>query len=154
MKKLVYSALIVNLICACHSRVAPAKVLVAKDFAKDQPDWKVLKDTISKEVNIGFEGIKVPARISWLAATDSSGCLRVAFFRVDRKESEGNMDIKITNISRVPCAMKWESNDEIRFETLIFSGEYSAHKGIKHYNFKGTIGKVQGNGEIGLDEFK
>ena len=153
MNKLIFCIALLFYVTITKGQSNNANLLYEIDFASKHVDWKISKDTIHVDTLIGFKDLEVPIKLSWITATDPSGCFRIAYFKLERRSES---KIKVTNIrsSNIPCATKFESKDKRRFESLIFSCDYSAFKGIKEYTFNGKLGSISGNGEYTITKFK
>ncbi|WP_316846520.1 hypothetical protein [Pedobacter psychrodurus] len=154
MKKLILFSIAASLLFSCKENLAPTSTLFEKDFAASHKEWKIMQDTFKKDTLMGYKNLEVPIRISWVAALDTSKCHRIAYFKLERLPSDAGITIQNVRTSSIPCSTKWESEDERRFEMLLFFGMYKAKKGIKEYRFEGQIGKVSGIGESDMIRFK
>lgn len=132
-------------ICSCNA--PKEKVVYTKDFLSENPQWQISNNTASKEFEIGFEDIKEPMKISWTSAKDQTGCLRIASLKLENINNKSRLKIENIKTSKLECAMKFNSPDTTRFETLIVSADYSIFKNIKEYTSRGSIITIMGNGE-------
>jgi hypothetical protein len=132
---------------SCNAEKYESKVLMVQDFSIKHPEWKVTGDTINKDINIEFQNFKMPANIRWLVAEDTSGCLKISYIRLTKYETTEEFKISNVKTSSIECGMKFESDDERKFETMLITGDIVANKGVKEYNFKGTIGHINGIGD-------
>ncbi|RXM52881.1 MULTISPECIES: hypothetical protein [unclassified Chryseobacterium] len=132
-------------ICSCNA--PKEKVVYTKDFLSENPKWQISNNTTNKEFEIGFEDRKEPMKISWTTAKDQTGCLRIASLTLENVNSKSQLKIENIKTSKLECAMKFDSPDTTRFETLIVSADYSTFKNIKEYTYRGPIITIMGNGE-------
>lgn len=146
MKTSILTFLTCATLCSCSNK-PQTKVVFTKDFLAENPQWQISKDTVSKEFEIGFEDIKEPMKISWTAAKDQTGCLRIASLKFENVNKESQLKIENIKTSAIECAMKFDSPDTTRFETLVLSADYSTFKNIKEYAYRGSIITIMGNGE-------
>jgi hypothetical protein len=134
-------------LASCDNESKEGKILISNNFAASHPEWVVGKDTIIKNVNIKFHDFAVPAHIKWVVAKDTSGCLRISYYQIVQKESIAKVQISDVTSWFVPCAIKFESTDERRFETMIINARMSTNKGLKEYKSEGSIAEINGIGE-------
>lgn len=146
MKISIFSLITCITLCSCNSKPAD-KVVFTKDFIAENPQWKIATDTLHKEFTIGFEDIKDSMRVSWIAAKDQTGCLRIGYLKFENVSKESKLRIENIKTANVECGMKFDSPDTTRFETLVLSADYSTTKNIKEYKYRGSIINIMGNGE-------
>lgn len=97
-------------------------------------------------IDVGSDPLSVPLDISWTAARDSTGCLRVASLTIVRA---GGDNVRVSDVKHaaVECGMRMESEDTTRFETLIISMSYTGRVAGKRHEFSGSAASIQGDGE-------
>ena len=122
--------------------------LFTKDFLQDNAGWEIEKDTISKTLVFEKENFKLPLEVIWVPAIDENHCYRIGYMRIKRMDSNKKINVSNFSVSNIPCAMKWESEDQRRFESILMKCTIETKVGIKEYNFDGTIGTINGLGEI------
>jgi hypothetical protein len=148
MNKYFFIFLLSFVLLSCKAKTTGVDNLFVKKFASEHPEWQVSRDTIIRNITIRFQEFAIPAKISLLPAKEPSDCLRIGYLRLDR--TGGDEDIKIFNVTTASlpdCVLKFNSDDEQRFEVMLILGEASGYKGIKKYSFKGNLGSINGLGE-------
>lgn len=151
MKNSILTLVLCFIICSCTHK-SESKVLFSEDFTAKNPQWKISGDTITEEFQIGFKHRKEPVKVSWGTAKDSEGCLRIAFVKLENVNNESHLKIKNLKTSKIGCAMKFNSPDTTRFETLILFAEYSTFKNVKEYSYRGPLITIMGNGEFSISK--
>lgn len=146
MKISIFALMTCIAVCSCNSKSID-KVVFTRDFIVENPQWKITTDTLRKEFTIGFEDIKESVRISWIAAKDQTGCLRIGYLKFENVSKESKLKLENITIANVECGMKFDSPDTTRFETLVLSADYSTTKNIKEYKHQGSLISIMGNGE-------
>jgi hypothetical protein len=134
---------------ACkNNNVTQGRTLLVKDLASEHPDWKVSHDTITIDTVIDFTYSNVPVTISWVPATDPSGGLCIAYFRLER--SINDTTSRITDASSVyrHCPTESESHAKIRYGAVIFFGRYYEYSKSGEYSFNGELGWLSGDGVL------
>lgn len=102
-----------------------------------------------EEIEVGPEERRVPIEIAWTTKTDEAGCLRVAHLKVSRLGGAEGVVIDPVRHSAIPdCGMKFDSEDPLKYETVVISLTYQTRIFLKTYRFNGGVAAVQGNGEF------
>ncbi|MCF2874029.1 MULTISPECIES: hypothetical protein [unclassified Tenacibaculum] len=148
MKTKIILLLTAIILTGCNSSEKKHGNIYIKDFSSENPDWKTTKDTISKTLVFEEENFKLPLKVLWVPAIGKDNCLHIGFLKIDRIDSNNKIKISEISTSKLPCALKWESNDQRRFESLVINCKIDTRIGIKAYTFDGSIGTINGIGEL------
>ncbi|WP_229007334.1 hypothetical protein [Methylophilus sp. Leaf408] len=99
------------------------------------------------DLMVGPKGKEFPISVIWTSGHDESGCQRITGIKIHRQKGGNNSLIKSVKVILEPtCVMEFESNDESRFQVAVINMETELTRGIKKYDFRGTIATIKGNG--------
>jgi hypothetical protein len=103
----------------------------------------------TENLEIGPDGKRVPIRIAWSSKPDKAGCWKISQIKVSRQGGDPGTVISAVKHTAIPnCAMKFDSEDETRFQTFVISAHYESTTFMKVQTFDGSISLIQGNGEF------
>jgi|GEM_PF-857185 len=135
-------------IIACNQKPQGkiSRILLVKNFMLEHPQWRLVKDTIVKEVLIGYKGLELPIEISWQRAEDENGCLKIAILQF--KQVGGDTSILLHNFSfnHNPCIYKKGYNMIKKYERMDIGFEYLAKTTFREYRLNTNLGSIYGDG--------
>src|SRR5688572_5380219 len=116
-------------------------VLLSEDLAKKHTEWKVIPEN---KFNHNFvfdnETGKVPLNVNWTIAQDTiSNCYKIASFKLERIGGASKAAFSDISSEFIECAMKMDSEDTTRFESILIKGTYKTLKGLKTYSYSGPL---------------
>lgn len=156
--KVYYYLLVLFTLHSCQSDKKSKNdiIIFTEDFSIKHPDWKIIDDTTKIDTVFRFEKFEVPVQYSWAMAKDKEDCLHIRYFEFSGKDNNTSKVISEVRASQIQCAMKFESDDTLRFETLLVQGKFEDRKGIKTYTYTGPFITIRGNGQYTIknDSFK
>lgn len=132
---------------ACTSSKKSKRVLLEEDFISDNTGW-IIQDTLTEEFAFTYQELKMPLKVTWVTAKDEAGCLRVAKLKLEKTQKKNPFDFEDIQTSKMACAMKSDSQDTTRFETVLVFGKFHTFVGDKEYNYDNSLMNIKGNGEI------
>lgn len=142
------AALTAALLVGCVGAKQSAKMILYDADLNGGPVAGEAK-SYSEQIEVGPEEKRVPVEIAWTTKTDESGCLRLAHLKVSRLGGAESVVIGPVRHSAIPdCGMKFESEDSVKYETVVVSLTYQTRLFLKTYRFNGGVAAVQGNGEF------
>ena len=148
MKQLwVFLSLAATLIaCDQKPQAKLSRIILVKNFMQDHPQWKLINDTIVKEVVIGYKGLELPVEVSWQRAEDENGCLKIAILQF--KQIGGDTSILLHNFSfnHNPCIYKKGYNMIKKYERMDIGFEYLAKTPLREYRLNTNLGSIYGDG--------
>ena len=148
MKKFLFFSIIATAIVSCQ-QAPPAnlsRVLVIKNFMLEHPQWRLLNDTIVKDVTIGYKGLELPVQIKWRRAEDENGCMKIAI--VEFTQVGGDTSILLHNFTfnHHPCIYKKGYNLIKKYERMDIDFEYLAKTPFREYKLNTNLGSIYGDG--------
>ncbi|MBU3743474.1 MAG: hypothetical protein FGM61_02860 [Sediminibacterium sp.] len=148
MKQLWVFLCITTTMIACEQKPQGklSRIILVKNFMQDHPQWKLVNDTIVKDVVIGYKGMELPIEISWQRAEDENGCLKIAILQF--KQIGGDTSILLHNFSfnHNPCIYKKGYNLIKKYERLDIGFEYLAKTPMREYRLNTNLGSIYGDG--------
>lgn len=106
----------------------------------------------SQIVPIGFEDRKVPINIKWKVGLNKNNCLVIDEVRILQDTTSTKLKIKkigttlINKEENNGCVLEMHQSNDIKHQVMMVNMEFTERKWIKTYDFKGSIGLIQGNG--------
>jgi hypothetical protein len=148
MKQLLLCLGIALAVLACNQKPQGkiSRVLVVKNFMLEHPQWRLLNDTIVKDVTIGYKGLELPVQIKWRRAEDENGCMKIAI--VEFTQVGGDTSILLHNFTfnHHPCIYKKGYNLIKKYERMDIDFEYLAKTTFREYKLKTNLGSIYGDG--------
>jgi hypothetical protein len=108
MKKYLLFILLAATAVACNQKPQGkiSRVLVVKNFMQDHPKWRLLNDTIVKEITIGYKGLEMPVQLKWRRAEDENGCLKIAMVEFTQVGGDTSILLHISCLTTIPASIK------------------------------------------------
>lgn len=123
-----------------------SKVLVVKNFMLEHPQWRLLNDTIVKEVTIGYKGLEMPVQIKWRRAEDENGCLKIAMVEFTQVGGDTSILLHKFVFHHNPCIYKKGYNLIRKYERMEIDFEYLAKTMLGEYRLNTSLGSIYGDG--------
>jgi hypothetical protein len=123
-----------------------SKVLVVKNFMLEHPQWRLLNDTIVKEVTIGYKGLEMPVQIKWRRAEDENGCLKIAMVEFTQVGGDTSILLHKFAFHHNPCIYKKGYNMIRKYERMEIDFEYLAKTLLGEYRLNTSLGSIYGDG--------
>ena len=148
MKKLLFFLVPVVALISCNQAPSAkiSRVILVKNFMQDHPQWRLVNDTIVKDVVIGYKGMELPVEVSWQRAEDENGCLKIAILQF--KQVGGDTSILLHNFTfnHNPCIYKKGYNLIKKYERWDIGFEYLAKTALGEYRLNTNLGSIYGDG--------
>lgn len=148
MKKLLPIIVVIFVALACNQKPQGkvSKVLVVKNFMLEHPQWRLLNDTIVKEVTIGYKGLEMPVQIKWRRAEDENGCLKIAMVEFTQVGGDTSILLHKFTFHHNPCIYKKGYNLIRKYERMDIDFEYLAKTMLGDYRLNTSLGSIYGDG--------
>ncbi|MDR0830649.1 MAG: hypothetical protein LBN95_11155 [Prevotellaceae bacterium] len=104
---------------------------LSDNIAASHPDWKILPDTLRKEVIVkaGYSNeYEVPFRFEWVNAIDSTDTYRIAYYKLERTDAS---KVVVSDINFRMSGVGFISGDKRRTEIAEISFGTYARSGIR-----------------------
>ncbi|WP_339446972.1 hypothetical protein [Pseudomonas sp. EA_5y_Pfl2_R50] len=116
-------------------------------YAWKSDQYVEVSKNYSEMLAVGPAGRKASLQVNWTAGVDKAGCLKISSIQIFRKKEGGALDISNVRHVDVPgCAMKWGSEDDVKFARALIRLNYNAVINLKKYTFSGVVATLQGDG--------
>jgi hypothetical protein len=123
-----------------------SRTLVVKNFMQDHPQWRLLNDTIVKEVTICYKGLEMPVQIKWRRAEDENGCLKIATVEFTQVGGDTSILLHKFAFHHNPCIYKKGYNVIKKYERMDIDFEYLAKTLLGEYRLNTSLGSIYGDG--------
>ena len=148
MKKSLLFILLAATAVACNQTPQGkiSRVLVVKNFMQDHPQWRLLNDTIVKELTIGYKGLELPVQLKWRRAEDENGCLKIAMVEFTQVGGDTSILLHKFVFNHYPCIYKKGYNLIKKYERMDIDFEYLAKTTFREYRLNTNLGSIYGDG--------
>jgi len=148
MKKSLLFILLAAIAVACNQKPQGkiSRTLVVKNFMQDHPQWRLLNDTIVKEITIGYKGLEMPVQLKWRRAEDENGCLKIAIVEFTQVGGDTSILLHKFVFNHYPCIYKKGYNLIKKYERMDIDFEYLAKTTFREYRLNTNLGSIYGDG--------